>query len=148
MALADWQTLPFLTSGDGLLGDDDCPSPIRYRLPSAARDESPVLSRPAVPSVHNGRALNEDLSPDSGLQPCILLTCNFSCCDCNCCHSEANLWLHAKMSQYTSTYKSVMHSPVDTTIEGSVSDAAGLRAGTENARHRTELLPTKPHGNP
>lgn len=32
---------------------------------------------------------------------------------------------------YTSTYKSVMHSPVNTAIEGSVLNAAGLSAGTE-----------------
>ena len=38
----------------------------------------------------------------------------------------------------TSTYKSVTHSPADTGIEGSVLDAAGLRAGTENAGHRTD----------
>ena len=34
-------------------------------------------------------------------------------------------------NMYTSTYKSVMHSPVNTAIEGSMLDAVGLRAGTE-----------------
>lgn len=84
-----------------------CLSSVRYKLLSVARDDSLLCSAAPQGSPNAQRTLHQMRTwvPESGPQPCVPLTRNFSCCDCNCCHSGAKVWPQAKMSQCQHAHK-------------------------------------------
>ena len=97
-----------------------------------------------------GSALNEDLSPDSGLQPWILLTSNFFAVTVTAViqrqsYDYMQKWLSANMN--TSTYKSVTHSPADIAIKAACWMPQACVLG-QRMPDTGQMLPTKPHGDP